>query len=267
MSWLWISLVSLLRIYSKSAEENLTCLPSYTSRSKCSQEFKWYMKKELSIEILNRIILWLEELKQLKTQFILLISVWLNATNLQTVSTSHSRMERTWQEQPDMPLSILTLGTSSLEEIAWNRFVTFSFISWRDLFLGKVSQDDQKLRSMPISKRRKRKCPLRNCAKEIQNASRKFYTTAKNLASLKIQIINTLLTHLNHVWNKMILIQPFLTSFGTKIDWFLRRKPSRHRWWRLSKRNQEPRIDTTLLILQFVITIISKCMLIINKIL
>jgi len=218
MSWLWISLVSPLRISSKSAEENLTCLPSYTLLSKCSLEFKWCMKKESFIEILNRIILWLEELKQLKTRFILLISVWLNATSLQTVSTSHSRMERTWQEQPDMLLSILILGTSSLEEIAWSLFVTFSFISWRDLFLGKVSQDDQRLRSMPISRRRRRKSPLRNCVKEIQNASLKFYTTAKNLASLKIQIINTLLSHLSHVWKVMILIQLFLTSFGTKID-------------------------------------------------
>jgi len=258
MSWLWISLVSPLRISSKSAEENLTCLPSYISQSKCSLEFKWCMKKESSIEILNRIILWLEELKLLKTRFILLISVWLNATSLQTVSTSHSRMERTWQELPDTRLSILILGTSSLEEIAWSPFVTFSFISWRDLFLGKVSQDDQRLRSTPISRRRRRKFPLRNCAKEIQNVSLKFYTTAKNLASLKIQIINTLLIHLKDVWKTMILIQRFLTSFGTKIDWFLRRKPSRHRWWRLSKRNQEPRIDTTLLILQFVITIISN---------
>jgi len=218
MSWLWISLVSPLRISSKSAEENLTCLPSYTLLSKCSLEFKWCMKKESFIEILNRIILWLEELKQLKTRFILLISVWLNATSLQTVSTSHSRMERTWQEQPDMLLSILILGTSSLEEIAWSLFVTFSFISWRDLFLGKVSQDDQRLRSMPISRRRRRKSPLRNCVKEIQNASLKFYTTAKNLASLKIQIINTLLIHLSHVWKVMILIHLFLTSFGTKID-------------------------------------------------
>lgn len=218
MSWLWISLVSPLRISSKSAEENLTCLPSYTLLSKCSLEFKWCMKKESFIEILNRIILWLEELKQLKTRFILLISVWLNATSLQTVSTSHSRMERTWQEQPDMLLSILILGTSSLEEIAWSLFVTFSFISWRDLFLGKVSQDDQRLRSMPISRRRRRKSQLRNCVKEIQNASLKFYTTAKNLASLKIQIINTLLIHLSHVWKVMILIQQFLTSFGTKID-------------------------------------------------
>jgi hypothetical protein len=97
-----------------------------------------------------------------------------------------------------MPLSILTLGTSSLEEIAWSLFVTFSSISRRDLFLGKVSQDDQRLRSMPISKRRRRKCPLKNCAKDIQTASLMFYTTAKNLASLKIQIISTLLTHLNH---------------------------------------------------------------------
>jgi len=218
MSWLWISLVSPLRISSKSAEENLTCLPSYTLLSKCSLEFKWCMKKESFIEILNRIILWLEELKQLKTRFILLISVWLNAISLQTVSTSHSRMERTWQEQPDMLLSILILGTSSLEEIAWSLFVTFSFISWRDLFLGKVSQDDQRLRSMPISRRRRRKSQLRNCVKEIQNASLKFYTTAKNLASLKIQIINTLLSHLSHVWKVMILIQLFLTSFGTKID-------------------------------------------------
>ena len=176
------------------------------------------MKKESFIEILNRIILWLEELKQLKTRFILLISVWLNATSLQTVSTSNSRMERTWQEQPDMLLSILILGTSSLEEIAWSLFVTFSFISWRDLFLGKVSQDDQRLRSMPISRRRRRKSQLRNCVKEIQNASLKFYTTAKNLASLKIQIINTLLIHLSHVWKVMILIHLFLTSFGTKID-------------------------------------------------
>ena len=216
------------------------------------------MKKGLSIEILNRIILWLEELKLPKTQFTLLISVWQNATSLQTVSTSHSRMERTWQEQPDMPLWILTLGMSSLGEIAWSRFVTFSFISWRDLFLGKVSQDDQRLRNMQILKRRRRKYPLRNCAKDIQIASLMCYTIAKNLASLKILIINTLLTHLNHVWNKTRLIHQFLTSFGTKIDWFLRRKRSRHRWWRLSKRNQEPRIDTPILILQFVITIISN---------
>jgi hypothetical protein len=190
------------------------------------------MKKELSIEILNRTILWLEELKPLKTRFILLISVWLNATSLQTASTSHSRMERTWQVQPDMPLSILTLGTSSLEEIAWSLFVTFFSISWRELFLGKVSLDDQRLRSMPTSRRRRRKLPLRNCAKETQTASLMFYTTARNLASLKIQIISTSLTHLNHVWNKTISIQPFLTSFGTKIDWPLKRKPSKHRWWR-----------------------------------
>merc|ERR1712086_3049 len=51
-----------------------------------------------------------------------------------------------------------------------------------DLFLGKVSQDDQRLRSMPISRRRRKKSPLRNCAKETQNASLKFYTTAKKLS-------------------------------------------------------------------------------------
>jgi hypothetical protein len=134
------------------------------------------------------------------------------------VSTFLSKMERTWQVQPDMPHLILTLGMSSQEEIAWSLFAMYFSISWRDLYHGKVFLDDQRLRNTQTSKKRRRKLQLMNCAKVIQVVSPMFYTTAKNSVSLKILITNILSNNLSSVWKKTISTQLFLTSFGTKID-------------------------------------------------
>ena len=118
-----------------------------------------------------------------------------------------------------------------------------SSISWRDHSHGKVFQDDQRQRSMLTLKRRRRKSQLMSCARDIQIASQTCYTTAKNLVSLRTQIINISSHNLRIVWRRTTSMFKFLTSSGTRIDWFLKRKQLKRKWWRLSKRNPEPRND------------------------
>ena len=203
------------------------------------------MKKESSIVTSSLITFWLEELKLPKTLFTLSISALPNATKVVTASTFPSEMARILPELPDMPQSTLTLVTNNQEETTSKPLVTYSYISWKGLSHGKAFQEDQRLKSMQISRRRRRKLPLKNCARTNRMSSRNSCTTAEGLVSLKIQTTGTLLACLRAAWNATILTRRCQTSFGTRIDLSLRRKPSRGKCWTSSTKSRPTRPQRT----------------------
>jgi hypothetical protein len=113
-----------------------------------------------------------------KIQFTLSISVWLNVTKVQTESTFLSEMGKTSQVLPDMPVLILILVMNNQEEMISKQLVMSFFTSLGAHFLGKVFQEDQRLKSMLTLRKRRRKQLSKNYAETIQKSSRSSCTIA-----------------------------------------------------------------------------------------
>jgi hypothetical protein len=108
------------------------------------------MKKELFIETSSRITFWLEEMTKLKILFTLLILVLLNATKVRMGNIFLSEMEKILQVLPDMLVLIHILVMNSLEEMILKLLGMSFFTSLEAHFLGKVFQEDQRLKNMQI---------------------------------------------------------------------------------------------------------------------
>jgi hypothetical protein len=115
-----------------------------------------------------------------KIQFTLSISVWLNVTKVQTESTFLSEMGKTSQVLPDMPVLILILVMNNQEEMISKQLVMSFFTSLGAHFLGKVFQEDRRLKSMQILRRRKKKQLLKSFAETSLKSSKSLCTTAED---------------------------------------------------------------------------------------
>lgn len=177
------------------------------------------MKRELSIVISSLIISWQVEMIKPKTQFILLILDWLNATRAQMESIFLSEMERTLPELPDMLVSIPIWVTSNQEGMIL-RQLDMSFCTfWKDHFLGKDFPADLKPRNMPTLRRKRKKPQLRSSVKTNLKNSKNSCTTVEAWASPKILTTVTSLDYLKVAWRDTDMTPKTLTSSGTKTDW------------------------------------------------
>ena len=135
------------------------------------------MKRESFIETLNQIIFWLEEMTRPKILFTLLILVLLNATKAQMGNIFLSEMEKILQVLPDMLALILILVMNNQEEMT-SKQLDMSFFTFLEAhFLGKVFQEDQRLKSMQILKRKKKKLRLKSFAETSLKNSKNLCTT------------------------------------------------------------------------------------------
>jgi|APFre7841882793_1041355.scaffolds.fasta_scaffold15720_1 hypothetical protein len=135
------------------------------------------MKRESFIETSNQIIFWLEEMTRPKILFTLLILVLLNATKAQMGNIFLSEMEKILQVLPDMLVLILILVMNNQEEMT-SKQLDMSFFTFLEAhFLGKVFQEDQRLKSMQILKRKKKKLRLKSFAETSLKNSKSLCTT------------------------------------------------------------------------------------------
>lgn len=138
------------------------------------------MKRESFIETSNQIIFWLEEMTRPKILFTLLILVLLNATKAQMGNIFLSEMEKILQVLPDMLVLILILVMNNQEEMISKQLVMSFFTSLGAHFLGKVFQEDRRLKSMQILRRRKKKQLLKSFVETSLKSSKSLCTTAED---------------------------------------------------------------------------------------
>lgn len=181
-------------------------------------------------------------MKQPKIQFILLILVWLNVSNLQMVNTFHSEMARTSQEQQGMLQSIPILVTSNQEEMISRLLLMCCCTFWKVPSLGKDCLADLRPRSTPTSRRRRRRLQSRNYARTNQKNSKSSSTTAEVFHSPKTLITATSLACLKAAWRETTSIWELQTSFGIRIVLLSKRKQSKDKWWVLSRRRRPEQV-------------------------
>jgi hypothetical protein len=90
-----------------------------------------------------------------------------------------------------MPVSIPTLDTNSQEETISKLLAMFFFISYVDLYHGKDFLEDQRMKNIIISKRRRRKLPSMSCARDSLMSSRNSCYIADHLPSQETQTTST----------------------------------------------------------------------------
>ena len=175
------------------------------------------MKRESFIETLNQIIFWLEEMTRPKILFTLLILVLLNATKAQMGNIFLSEMEKILQVLPDMLALILILVMNNQEEMT-SKQLDMSFFTFLEAhFLGKVFQEDQRLKSMLTSRRRRRKQQSKSWVVISLMSSKSLCTTVVALVLPKTLTTDTLSLYLKGVWRDMVSILVIQTSSGTRI--------------------------------------------------
>ena len=79
-----------------------------------------------------------------------------------------------------MQALIPILVMNSLEEMIWRQLVTSFSISLEAHFRGKVFQEDQRLKNMQISKRKKKKQLSKSYAETSLKNSKSLCTTAED---------------------------------------------------------------------------------------
>ena len=154
---------------------------------------------------------------------------------------SHSEMERILLEQPDMQVSTHILDMNNQEETIWNVSVMYFSTSWKAHSLGKVYQEDQRLKNMLTSKRRRKKSKSKISARTVQKNSKNTCITAEDLPLLKIQTMATSLVCSKVAWKDTDSTLELLTSFGIKIDSLWKKKQSRDKCSMLSTRKPQPK--------------------------
>lgn len=200
MSWSWISLVRVLKIFSKSAEESLTWELSSILLCRWIKESKRFTMRELFIVISNQTISLLAVMSPLKTMFISLILVLPSALRTLKANTFPLEKERIWQVLQDTAPLIPILDMNNQEETTLKLLDMCLYTSSEVPCLGKVSQEEARQRNMLTLRKRRRKWLLMNSVKIILTNSKTTWTIAEAWVLPMIQTIATFSVYSSLAW-------------------------------------------------------------------
>jgi len=176
------------------------------------------MKRGSYIAISSRTISWLEVLRVLVTQSLLLTLVWPSVTWIAQVNIFLIKMEKTSLELQDMPLSQLTRVKNSLEEMILRQLDMFYCTLLKAHYHGKGCQEEAKMKNTQQLKRKRLKPLSKNSAEDNQVSLESSWSTVESWNLSKSLTIGHVLASLKDVWAATILIWLSSIIHGSRTD-------------------------------------------------